>query len=67
MEEEKTANVKLIPFTLITCDGGGHRRKDRPNGGLYVFKSDTSTCLATLSPRDIAICIFTWGEQCAHT
>lgn len=44
-----------IPFAIITCDGGSHRRKDRPNGGLYVFRADASTCLSTLSPREVVV------------
>ena len=44
-----------IPFAVITCDGGSHRRKDRPNGGLYVFRADASTCLSTLSPREVVV------------
>lgn len=47
-----------IPFAIITCDGGSHRRKDRPNGGLYVFRADAATCLSTLSPREVVVASF---------
>lgn len=51
--EEK--RMTKIPFAVITCDGGSHRRKDRPNGGLYVFRAGASTCLSTLSPREVVV------------
>lgn len=44
-----------IPYSVITCDGGSHRRRDRPNGGLYAFRAGASTCLATLSPRETSV------------
>jgi len=32
----------LIAYNIATNDGGEHKRKDRPNGGMYVNETDTS-------------------------
>lgn len=56
MEKRRmTRRTAQVPFAVITCDGGSHRRKDRPNGGLYVFRADASTCLSTLSPSEVLV------------
>lgn len=33
---------EIEAFTVQNNDGGAHKRKDRPNGGLYVKETDTS-------------------------
>lgn len=44
-----------IPFTVQTCDGGSHRRKDRLNGGMYITKGIVSMALSTMQPQETLI------------
>ena len=48
----KTSN---IPFTIQTCDGGSHRRKDRLNGGMYITLGRVSMALSTMQPQETLI------------
>lgn len=36
-----------IAYNIQTNDGGDHKRKDRPNGGMYVNETDQSLTLGT--------------------
>lgn len=48
-------NLPLVQtFTMTFCDANG-RRKDRPNGGLYVNESDTAKTLATSAPIETVV------------
>ena len=44
-----------IPFTIQTCDGGSHRRKDRVNGGMYITRGDISLTIARMQPQETVI------------
>ena len=44
-----------IPYTIQTCDGGSHRRKDRLNGGLYITKGVVSMALSTMQPQETIV------------
>lgn len=46
---------KNIPFTIQTCDGGSHRRKDRLNGGMYITRGKVSMTLSTMQPQETVI------------
>ena len=55
-----TKNKPLIAYNIQQNDGGEHRRKDRPEGGLYVNETETAlavgstdrTVVGTLPARD---------------
>ena len=49
------AKAKNIPFTIQTCDGGSHRRKDRLHGGMYITKGIVSMALSTMQPQETVI------------
>lgn len=42
-------------WNIQTNDGGGHKRKDRPNGGMYITRALTSTTLSTMGPTETFI------------
>lgn len=44
-----------IPYTIQTCDGGTHRRKDRLNGGMYITEGVVSMVLSTQQPQETLI------------
>lgn len=44
-----------IPYTIQTCDGGNHRRKDRLNGGMYITEGVVSMALSTMQPQETLI------------
>ena len=44
-----------IAFTIQTCDGGSHRRKDRLNGGMYITRGLVSMALSTMQPQETVI------------
>ena len=46
---------KTIFFKIQTCDGGKHRRKDRPNGGLYVNETQCCPTLAAMVSQELLI------------
>lgn len=46
---------KNIAFTIQTCDGGSHRRKDRQNGGMYITRGLVSMALSTMPPQETVI------------
>lgn len=37
----------LIAYNIQHNDGGNHRRKDRPNGGLYINETETALTVGT--------------------
>ncbi len=39
--------VQPVAYNIQHNDGGQHRRKDRPNGGMYVNETDTSLTVGT--------------------
>ena len=38
---------KVMAFDVQTNDGGDHKRKDRPHGGMYVKETDTSLTIGS--------------------
>ena len=47
--------MKNIAYTIQTCDGGSHRRKDRVNGGMYITDGVVSMALSTMQPQETLI------------
>ena len=47
--------MKNIAYTIQTCDGGSHRRKDRVNGGMYITDGLVSLTLSTMQPQETLI------------
>ena len=47
--------ISLKCWNIQTCDGGGHRRKDRPNGGMYITRAAVATTLSTMAPTEAYI------------
>lgn len=47
--------MKQIAYTIQTCDGGSHRRKDRLNGGMYITEGVVSMALSTMQPQETLI------------
>lgn len=47
--------MKQIAYTIQTCDGGSHRRKDRIHGGMYITKGIVSMALSTMQPQETVI------------
>ena len=43
-----------MAYNIQHNDGGEHRRKDRPNGGLYVTETDTALTVGTTDLTAIA-------------
>jgi len=46
--------LPMIAYNIQHNDGGEHRRKDRPNGGLYVNATDTALTVGTTDLTAIA-------------
>ena len=44
----------VMAYNIQHNDGGEHRRKDRPNGGLYVTETDTALTVGTTDLTAIA-------------
>ena len=44
-----------IPYIVQTCDAGNHRRKDRPNGGLYIGEGLVNLTIAAMQPQETLI------------
>lgn len=44
-----------IPYIVQTCDAGNHRRKDRPNGGLYIGEGLVNLTIAAMQPSETLI------------
>ena len=42
-------------FIVQTCDAGKHRRKDRPNGGMYISRGDVSLTIAAMRPQETLV------------
>ena len=64
LTSSKTATGRLDPneqefiaYTIQTNDGGDHRRKDRPHGGMYVKEADASL---TLGSSDQTVVAYNW-------
>lgn len=47
--------MKGFAYTIQTCDGGKHRRKDRVNGGMYITSGVVSMALSTMQPQETVI------------
>jgi len=66
-----TMRTKITPavsrnecFHLSFCDANG-RRKDRPDGGLYVTKAETSLTVTTKAPNADTVIIALDGDKMA--
>lgn len=46
--------LPLVAYNIQHNDGGEHKRKDRPNGGLYVNETDTALTVGTTDVTAIA-------------
>ena len=46
---------RQVPYIVQTCDAGKHRRKDRPNGGMYIGVGEVNLVLAAMAPRETLI------------
>jgi len=44
-------------YIIQTCDAGKHRRKDRPNGGMYISKGSVSLTIAAMQPQDTVVVV----------
>lgn len=44
-----------IPYIVQTCDAGNHRRKDRPNGGMYIGEGNVSLTIAAMQPQETLV------------
>ncbi len=44
-----------IPYVVQTCDAGNHRRKDRPNGGMYIGEGTVSLTIAAMQPQETLV------------
>ena len=44
-----------IPYIVQTCDAGYHRRKDRPNGGMYIGEGQVNLTIAAMQPQETLI------------
>ncbi len=44
-----------VPYLVQTCDAGTHRRKDRPNGGMYISKAAVSLTVAAMQPQETLV------------
>lgn len=54
-EQAHSAYAKLsIAYNIQHNDGGDHRRKDRPDGGMYVNETDTALTVGTADMTAIA-------------
>lgn len=40
-------DVNLVAYNIQNNDGGSHKRKDRPEGGMYVQETDTALTVGT--------------------
>ena len=47
--------MKGVPYIVQTCDAGNHRRKDRPNGGMYVSVGTVNLTIAAMQPQETLI------------
>lgn len=47
--------MKNIPYIVQTCDAGNHRRKDRPNGGMYIGEGMVSLTIAAMQPQETLV------------
>lgn len=47
-----------VAFNIQMCDNGKHRRKDRPNGGMYVTEAEAATTITAMLPstQTVAVC-----------
>lgn len=44
-----------IPYIVQTCDAGNHRRKDRPNGGMYIGEGKVSLTISAMQPQETLV------------
>jgi DNA (cytosine-5)-methyltransferase 1 len=60
--DSDTKEGHLIPvaYNIQHNDGGKHKRKDRPNGGLYVNETDISLTVGT---TDVTAIVFKPGQS----
>lgn len=48
------ANYQFVAFNIQQNDGGNHKRKDRPNGGMYVNETEQSLTLGSTDKTVVA-------------
>lgn len=53
-------------YNIATCDANG-TRKDRPNGGLYVYKADTSKTLSAGNPNNETVIVNQEAQNMCRT
>ena len=47
--------INNTPYIVQTCDAGSHRRKDRPNGGMYIGEGKVSLTIAAMQPQETLV------------
>lgn len=47
--------MEIIPYIVQTCDAGNHRRKDLPNGGMYIGEGKVSLTIAAMQPQETLV------------
>ena len=47
--------INNTPYIVQTCDAGNHRRKDRPNGGMYIGEGKVSLTIAAMQPQETLV------------
>lgn len=53
-EQDKGHAVVQKPYTIQTNDGGKHKRKDRPEGGMYVQEADKALAVGSTDLTAVA-------------
>lgn len=54
MEHQSLQSSPVVAFNIQHNDGGDHKRKDRPNGGMYVNETETALTVGTTDLTAIA-------------
>lgn len=55
--QAKQTTGDLVAYTIQSNDGGNHRRKDRPEGGLYINETDKAL---TVGSTDLTCVAYNW-------
>tara|TARA_R110000824_G_scaffold7514_1_gene33996 strand:- start:2244 stop:4019 length:1776 start_codon:yes stop_codon:yes gene_type:complete len=56
----------VVAYDIQTNDGGQHKRKDRPEGGMYVNETDTSLTIGSPDQTRIVATIMAHGQPNAE-
>ena len=63
----ETSHVILnTAYNIATCDANG-TRKDRPNGGLYVYKTEASKTLSASNPNTETVIVNQEAQNICYT